>query len=170
MLTIEQSYVKKMMLLGLLTSVLVIASSWFLAAEFRLESANQLPARLKVYLLTLFISVIPLAILISRIASKRFFGSAISGDSSDPVVEIDIKVLNNTHEQFQLFAVASLILSAGLSEGRIAMPMVLAVAFCFYRFLFWFGYHKNPCMRAFGFATTFYSNLILLVFSVWLII
>lgn len=170
MLSIEQSYIKKMMLLGLLTSVLVVISSWFLAAEFHLESTSQLSVRLKVYLLALFMAVIPLVILIARIASERFFGSAISGDASDPVLEIDIRVLNNTHEQFLLFAVASLILSAGLPDSRIAMPMVLAAAFSFYRLLFWFGYHKNPYMRAFGFATTFYSNLILLVFSVWLII
>lgn len=168
MLTADQRYIRKMALLGLLTAAFVIVCAWWVSSVFYFQVHNDLSVRCNVYVWTLIISIVPMLVLIARIANERFFGKAIEGDHSDPIVEIDVKVLNNTHEQFLLFAIASLGLVISLPMTKIVMPVILAIAFNIYRFFFWMGYHKTPIMRAYGFAATFYSNIFVFIFSVLL--
>ena len=169
MLTLDQRYVRKMAALGSFSAIATIGAAWMISPAIFIHSINGLPLRLSAYLLAILIGVVPMVAMIARIAMGRFFGPAILGGNCDPVVEIDVRVLNNTHEQFILFGVSALLLIAVLPEGRLAMAPMLAVAFNFFRFVFWLGYHRKPTMRAFGFAATFYSNILLMVLCVFLI-
>ena len=44
---------------------------------------------------------------------------------------------------------------------------VLVGLFVVGRVAFWIGYHQSPLSRAFGFATTFYPTVVVLVWVAW---
>lgn len=158
------------MLMGLIASVLTLGIAWYLAPLFVFDPIHNLPMREWALVWSVAIGSLPMFILIALVAFQRFFGTSISGDHSDPRVEVNVRVLNNTHEQFILLIVLLVLLVAGLPEARLAMAPCLAIAFIIYRALFWFGYQKSPKMRAFGFAAGFYSNILGTIFSVALLL
>lgn len=169
MLTSEQLYVRTMMLSGLVASVLTMTIAWAFTPLFSFNPIHDLPVRVWAFIWSLVMGSLPLFAFIALIAFQRFFGASISGDHSDPRVEINVRVLNNTHEQFTLLTVMLALLAAGLPESRLAMAPILAIAFNIYRVIFWFGYQKRPMMRAFGFAAGFYTNILGVVFSMTLL-
>ena len=167
-LSTEQKYVREKMLLGGLVSIALMLLAWWIAPLYEIHKVQNLSLRLSAFLWSLVFSVLPIILLIAKIAKERFFSSSINGDDFDSVVEIDRRVLNNTHEQFLLYLVGSLLLASSLPESRLLMIPILAFAFIAYRYAFWVGYHRNALMRAFGFAATFYTNLLMLITAVFL--
>ena len=167
-LSTEQKYVRKKMLLGGLVSIALMILAWWIAPLYEIHKVQNLSLRLSAFLWSLVFSVLPIILLIAKIARERFYSSSINGDDFDSVVEIDRRVLNNTHEQFLLYLVGSLLLASSLPESRLLMIPILAFAFIAYRYAFWVGYHRNALMRAFGFAATFYTNLLMLITAVFL--
>ena len=170
MLRPEQRYIRAMMLMGLIASVLTLSISWCLAPLFLFDPLPHLSIRVWVFVWSLLIGSLPLFAFIALIAFQRFFGTSISGDHSDSRVEIGTRVLNNTHEQFTLLIVVLALLVSGLPEVRLAMAPCLAIAFNIYRAIFWFGYQKRPKMRAFGFEAGFYMNILGAVLSIALLL
>lgn len=170
MLTSDQRYIKTMMLIGFITSVATIAVAWFIAPLFTFYPTHDLPVRWWVFIWSLAISSLPMFVFIALIAYQRFFGVGISGDHSDPKVEINTRVLSNTHEQLTLLMVVLLLLVCGLPEIRLAMAPCLAIAFNISRALFWYGYQQRPVARSFGFAVGFYINILGAILAVLLLL
>ncbi|WP_158967423.1 MAPEG family protein [Chachezhania sediminis] len=111
----------------------------------------------------------PAAVLIAivgRIAGRRFFDpELIDGQPPAPgsAAAIDGRVLQNTVEQ-ALIAALVWPFVAHVQGG--AAVLVLAVGFAVLRLIFWVGYHKAPPLRSLGFAGTFYSTVLALVWAV----
>ena len=51
---------------------------------------------------------------------------------------------------------------------RLSIIAALAIVFVMMRLAFWVGYRIKPVYRAFGFASTFYMNLGMLLAALWL--
>ncbi len=111
---------------------------------------------------------IVLALMIGRLAQRRFFDDAtIDGEAfaAGSPGEIDMRVLQNTVEQLVLALclwppVAYLL---GISGPGIAVA--LGCGFALARLAFWIGYHRAPPLRAFGFAATFYPSVMALIWA-----
>ena len=65
---------------------------------------------------------------------------------------------------------ATLGLAANISEDRIHVITAAAIVFVGARIAFWIGYRVHPLYRAFGFASTAYLNLGLILSAAWLAI
>ncbi|MGR3759812.1 MAPEG family protein [Roseobacteraceae bacterium NS-SX3] len=110
-----------------------------------------------------------LALIIGRLAQRRFFDDAIiDGEPFAPGsgAEIDQRVLTNTVEQLVL-ALALWPFAAVTLGGAVAIA--LGLGFALMRLLFWLGYHLSPPLRGLGFAGTFYPTVVAALWSlaVW---
>ena len=82
-------------------------------------------------------------------------------------MKIDARVAGNTLEQFAIFLVATLALAAAAEGNAVKIVGAAAITFVLMRFAFWIGYRIKPVYRAFGFASTAYMNLGLLIAAIW---
>lgn len=101
-----------------------------------------------------------LALVIGRLAQRRFFDDAIIDGNPFPVgsgAELDQRVLTNTVEQLVLALLLWPFVAMSLGG---AVAIALGVSFALMRVVFWIGYHLSPPLRGLGFAGTFYPTLI----------
>lgn len=150
------------MAFGVLVSASVLRAVWWLSPQVTLPLTAAREPRATALALSIAVAALPLFVLVSRVAFVRFTGPSIDGGDADPRLLTDRRVLVNTLEQTGLFAAAAVVLVVGLPAQRIALPVLQALAFGLYRALFWWGYRWHPRWRAFGFATTFYSTVMLM--------
>ncbi len=162
----EQKYIRKAMLLGAISSILAILFSWYLSKFIQIKPHQNIPLRIEIFALGMFLAILPMVIMIGKIAGMRFFSIGIDG-SSTKLIDISVKILNNTHEQTLLFMIASLALTISIPEDRLAMTPILAVFFILARMNFWYSYYNNAIKRAYGFAATFYMSILILVCSIF---
>jgi hypothetical protein len=108
--------------------------------------------------------------MIAAVGNARFASEAIDptlGKESQRMM-VDGRVTDNTTQQFILFLVGLLALSVSMPIGRMSIIPALSIAFVLLRVAFWVGYRIKPVYRAFGFASTAYMNLGMLLASLWL--
>jgi uncharacterized MAPEG superfamily protein len=116
------------------------------------------------------VAVLPVVVMFAAIGNARALGEAIDPTlgKEDARMLINGKVAANTLEQFLLFLVGSLALAAAVEGPKVKIVAAAAITFVAMRIAFWIGYRIKPVYRAFGFASTFYMNLGLLVGALWL--
>ena len=108
--------------------------------------------------------------MIAAVGNARFASEAIDptlGKESQKMV-VDGRVTDNTTQQFALFLVGLLALAVTLPIARMSIIPALSITFVLVRLAFWIGYRIKPVYRAFGFASTAYMNLGMLLASLWL--
>lgn len=114
--------------------------------------------RLELMVICLILAALPAVAAIAIVAAQRLNPDMWVGEQVKRYCALDInnRVILNTVEQFILFLVgiAGVALYVPVSEAR-SLPLLTSL-FLMGRLLFWFGYHKNPHLRAFGFGITFY--------------
>lgn len=116
------------------------------------------------------LAALPLILAIGSVGNARFASEAIdptAGKESEAVA-INCRVVDNTMQQYLLFAAASLAVAAGARGDQLSIVAAGAIVFVFARLAFWIGYRIRPVYRAAGFASTFYLNLILFGYAAWL--
>ena len=104
---------------------------------------------------------------IARVAALRFFENEIDGTAAprSRALEVHRTYIQNTLEQFVLLLAAHLAFAASEPAERLPLLPLLVTLFLIGRATFWIGYLHSPPARAFGFATTFYPTLTLLIYT-----
>lgn len=111
------------------------------------------------------LAALPLFAMIVAVGNARFLSDAIDptrGAESQAMI-VDGRVVDNTLQQFALFLTGSLALSAGVPGHSVQIVGAAAIVFVVARICFWIGYRIDPLYRAFGFSSTVYLNLGLLL-------
>ena len=101
------------------------------------------------------------------VANKRFITDAIDGSRNNKNVEIHLRYLQNTLEQFVLLFTSHLVLCTFLNNENIKLIPILVALFVIARIIFWIGYLKTPIARAFGFAATMYPIFFVLAYDIF---
>ncbi|MFD1612720.1 MAPEG family protein [Sphingomonas tabacisoli] len=116
------------------------------------------------------IAALPLFAMLAAVGNARFLSEAIDPTlgKEDRKLLINGRVTDNTLQQFALFWAGSLAMAAALPGGQVRLVGAAAIVFVVMRLAFWIGYRVRPVYRAFGFSSTAYMNLFLLLGSIWL--
>ena len=108
--------------------------------------------------------------MVAAVGNARFASDAIDPTigKESPKMVIDGRVADNTLQQLVLFLVGMLALSLSLPLARMSIIPAVSTTFVLVRIAFWIGYRIKPVYRAFGFSSTAYMNLGMLIASLWL--
>ena len=116
------------------------------------------------------LGALPLVLAIGSVGNARFSSEAIdpTAGKEGPVMVVNGRMVDNTVQQFLLFGAASLAVAAGARGDQLGVVAAAAIVFVVARLAFWIGYRIKPVYRAAGFASTFYLNLVLFGYALWL--
>jgi hypothetical protein len=116
------------------------------------------------------VAVLPLVAMIAAVGNARALSEAIDPTlgKESPRMMIDGRVLDNTLQKFVRFLVGMLALAVTLPVYRLSIVAAVSITFVVMRLAFWAGYRIKPVYRAFGFASTFYMNLGMLLAALWI--
>jgi hypothetical protein len=148
----------------------MILSLWLLYSVLPNPKLFDIADRLAYALKWDAVAVLPLVAMFITVGNARALGEAIDPTlgKEDAKMLVDCRVAANTLEQFMLFLVGSLALAATVEGPKVKIIGAAAITFVIMRIAFWIGYRIKPVHRAFGFASTFYMNLGLIVGALWL--
>lgn len=108
--------------------------------------------------------------MVAAVGNARFLSEAIdptAGKENQQMV-VDGRVCDNTLQQLVLFLIATTALAAVVDGAAVKIVGAAAITFVLMRIAFWIGYRIKPVYRAFGFASTAYMNLGLLLAAIWI--
>ena len=142
----------------------IIAYRFF---PFKLQSLFSILDRLVFTIRCEFFSALMLFLGICTVGNIRFFTDAIDGSRNNKKVEIHLRYLQNTLDQFILLFTGHLILCSYLTEHQMKLIPILVMLFIIGRITFWIGYLKTPTARAFGFGTTSYPTVAVFVYDLY---
>lgn len=116
------------------------------------------------------LAALPLALAIASVGNARFSSEAINpmAGKESPETAINCRVVDNTVQQYLLFGAATLAVAAGSRGDQLGVVAAAAITFVIARLIFWIGYRVKPVYRAAGFASTFYLNIGLFGYALWL--
>ena len=116
------------------------------------------------------LAALPLVLAIGSVGNARFSSEAINplAGKENPATAVNCRVVDNSAQQFLLFAAASLAIAGGAHGDQLGVVAAAAIVFVVARLAFWIGYRIKPVYRAAGFASTFYLNLFLFGYALWL--
>ena len=108
--------------------------------------------------------------MVAAVGNARFASEAIDPTigKERPQMVVDGRVADNTLQQFVLFLVGTFGLAVTLPLHRLGIVAAVAITFVVMRLAFWIGYRIKPVYRAFGFASTAYMNVGMLVATLWM--
>jgi len=129
------------------------------------EIADRLALLLKCSVLTSFPFVVATIVVAAQRLDPRYLqGRAIRPDCA---LDINARVAQNCLEQFVLYFVGLGAMALYLTPKDAQTLPILASLFFVGRVLYWWGYHHNTYIRAFGFGLTFYPTVIVYA---WLVL
>ena len=145
-------------------------SIWLLYRLLPDPHAYDLASRIAYALKWDAVAILPLFAMLVAIGNARFLSEAIDPTlgKESATMTVDGRVAENTQQQFAIFLVATLALAAGLGAESVKVVGAAAITFVLMRIAFWVGYRIKPVYRAFGFASTAYMNLGLLIAAIWI--
>jgi hypothetical protein len=116
------------------------------------------------------VAVLPLFLMVAAVGNARFKSDAIdpTHGHDSPMMIIDGRVADNTLQQFTFFLVGMLALAVTLPREWLGIVAAVSITFVLMRIAFWIGYRIKPVYRAFGFSSTAYMNLGMLIAALWL--
>ncbi|GEA52260.1 hypothetical protein VIN01S_30640 [Vibrio inusitatus NBRC 102082] len=163
-LSTKQQGVLKGMVAAMVIAIIVIAGAIYFNPLGN-EPSSSLTARVRALGLSLMLPSFCVMIFIGALAKHRFFspedidGSGLTSGTKDAILLQSI--LQNTLEQcvlaFGIYTAWCLLMPIEWLSASIACSLLFAVG----RIAFKFGYAKGAPSRAFGFAVTFYSSVVL---------
>jgi len=176
-LSIKQLGVIRGMASAMMVSVLILILGAYLD-PFSYELISDIQGRTEVLAISIILPVLCLIISIGRLAKFRFFspddidGSALSKGSEDAAI-LQSK-LQNTLEQCVIAVMVYTAWCFLMPVSFLSAIPLSSMLFAVGRVLFFNGYKNGAASRAFGFALTFYSTLVLFlsmaIHQVWVLV
>lgn len=122
------------------------------------EIADRLALLLKCSVLTTFPFIAAVIVVAAQRLNPRYLeGKGVKRDSA---LDINSRVAQNSLEQFVLYFVGLGAMALYLTPKDAQTVPILATLFFIGRVLYWWGYHHNTYVRAFGWGLTFYPTVI----------
>ena len=167
-MTRDQTTVAIGALSGLAAMALLV---WLLANAIDPPAVADVPGeRIACALRWAVVAALPFFVMLAAVGNARFTSEAIDPTlgKDSPKMIVDGRVADNTLQQLVLFLVGMLALAVTLPVQRLSIIAAVSITFVVMRLAFWIGYRIKPAYRAFGFASTAYMNLGMLLAALWL--
>jgi uncharacterized MAPEG superfamily protein len=146
------------------------ASLWLLYQLLPDPDATDLAGRIGYALTWDTLPALTFFFMVAAVGNARFKSEAIDPTlgKENPTMVVDGRVADNTLQQLILFLVGTTALAAAVEGEAVKIVGAAAITFVIMRIAFWIGYRIKPVYRAFGFSSTAYMNLGLLLAAIWI--